>query len=84
MHIEESKCENWYACITHTCLVQFLFVCYGFIFFILLSLSLSLRLISLIVKFAGHCTNVPRNVNMEKLQHGYLFPEVIFNNISIF
>ncbi|CAL0300809.1 unnamed protein product [Lupinus luteus] len=24
----------------------------------------------------GHCTKVPRNVNMEKLQHGYLFPEI--------
>ncbi|KAL1336269.1 hypothetical protein HN51_030658 [Arachis hypogaea] len=24
----------------------------------------------------GHCTKVPRNSNMEKLQHGYLFPEI--------
>ncbi|KAJ7946703.1 LL-diaminopimelate aminotransferase [Quillaja saponaria] len=24
----------------------------------------------------GHCTKVPRNVNMEKLQYGYLFPEI--------
>ncbi|CAJ2649062.1 unnamed protein product [Trifolium pratense] len=24
----------------------------------------------------GHCSKVPRNVNMEKLQHGYLFPEI--------
>ncbi|XP_057428430.1 aminotransferase ALD1, chloroplastic-like isoform X2 [Lotus japonicus] len=24
----------------------------------------------------GHRTKVPRNVNMEKLQHGYLFPEI--------
>ncbi|OMO68159.1 Aminotransferase, class I/classII [Corchorus capsularis] len=24
----------------------------------------------------GHCTNVPRNVNLEKLQSNYLFPEI--------
>ncbi|XP_022763749.1 aminotransferase ALD1, chloroplastic-like isoform X3 [Durio zibethinus] len=24
----------------------------------------------------GHCTNVPRNVNLEKLQNNYLFPEI--------
>ncbi|XP_004485554.1 aminotransferase ALD1, chloroplastic-like [Cicer arietinum] len=29
-----------------------------------------------IVRSIGHCTEVPRNVNMEKLQHGYLFPEI--------
>ncbi|KAG2709215.1 hypothetical protein I3760_05G228200 [Carya illinoinensis] len=27
-------------------------------------------------KSFGHCTRVPRNVNMEKLQSGYLFPEI--------
>jgi len=25
---------------------------------------------------SGHCTKVPRNVNMEKLQNDYLFSEV--------
>ncbi|XVF01607.1 hypothetical protein REPUB_Repub04eG0103100 [Reevesia pubescens] len=24
----------------------------------------------------GHCTNVPRNINLEKLQNNYLFPEI--------
>ncbi|XVF44725.1 hypothetical protein PTKIN_Ptkin02bG0147200 [Pterospermum kingtungense] len=25
----------------------------------------------------GHCTNVPRNINLEKLQNNYLFPEIL-------
>ncbi|XWS21554.1 hypothetical protein CRYUN_Cryun30bG0064200 [Craigia yunnanensis] len=27
-------------------------------------------------KRVGHCTKVPRNVNLEKLRNGYLFPEI--------
>lgn len=33
---------------------------------------------SLTCVITGHCTNVPRNINLEKLQNNYLFPEVIF------
>ncbi|KAF8411525.1 hypothetical protein HHK36_004077 [Tetracentron sinense] len=28
------------------------------------------------VPVTGHCTKVPRNVNIEKLRNGYLFPEI--------
>ncbi|MED6143134.1 hypothetical protein PIB30_003844 [Stylosanthes scabra] len=31
----------------------------------------------------GHCTKVPRNSNMEKLRHGYLFPEVLFIQMTL-
>ncbi|CAL5386164.1 unnamed protein product [Camellia sinensis] len=30
----------------------------------------------------GHCTNVPRNVNMESLQNDYLFPEICMRELE--
>ncbi|KAK3028849.1 hypothetical protein RJ639_037693 [Escallonia herrerae] len=30
----------------------------------------------------GHCTNVPRNVNMESLRNGYLFPEISLRELE--
>ena len=35
-------------------------------------------------KMTGFCTKVPRNLNLEKLRNGYLFPEVLFFPLSYY
>ena len=60
------------------CLNPFLLVVFLFDFLIKVSLATNFGMNSLTCVITGHCTNVPRNVNLEKLQNNYLFPEVIF------